>query len=172
MPGPLDRTDDAALWRRLRSAAAMGPAPAEPNALVLAAYAEGRLSEAEAEALEEWLAQNPAVTTDVLFARRAERTPLPAASPAIIARASALVGTSAEVLRFPRPTPSRRGWRSAASWGAMAASLVMAIVLGYTVGHDAGVYAELARGSSTALGQELIDPPTGLFNGLDEDSST
>jgi hypothetical protein len=50
--------------------------------------------------------------------------------------------------------------------------LVMAIVLGYTVGHDAGIYATLARGSATALGQELIDPPTGLFNGLDEDSNT
>lgn len=172
MPGPLDRQDDAAIWRRWRSAAAMGAVPAEPDALVLAAYAEGRLAEADAEAIEDWLALNPAAAEDIVQARRAEEVSHPAASMAVIARAAALVGAAAEVLAFRRPTPSRRSWRSAASWGAMAASLVMAIVLGYTVGHDAGIYATLASGSATALGQELIDPPTGLFNGLDEDSNT
>jgi hypothetical protein len=172
MPGPLDRQDDAAIWRRWRSAAAMGAARAEPDALALAAYAEGRLSETDAEAIEDWLALNPAATEDVVLARRAEAVASPAASAAVIARAAALVGAGAEVLAFRRPAPSRRSWRLAASWSAMAASLVMACVLGYTVGHDAGIYATLARGSSTALGQELLDPPTGLFNGLDEDSST
>lgn len=166
MPGPLDRQDDAAVWRRWRSATAMGAAPAEPDALLLAAYAEGRLTEEAAETIEDWLAASPAAADDVLAARRGAEV---VASEAIIARAAGLVGAGAEVLPFRRP---RQSWRVAASWTAMAASLVMATVLGYSVGHDAGIYTTLAGGPSAALGQELIDPPTGLFNGLDEDSST
>jgi hypothetical protein len=169
MPGPLDRQDDAAVWRRWRSASAMGVAPSEPDALALAAYAEGRLTETDAEAIEDWLALNPAAIEDVLLARRAEEGPVPVAPEAIMTRAAALVGErSAQVLAFRRLTPSRRSWSSAARWSAMAASILVACFVGVAMG-DA-TYAVLASGST--LGQDLIDPPMGFLSTFDEDSST
>jgi hypothetical protein len=171
MPGPLDTTDDAALWRRWRSADAAAAIAAEPDPLLLAAYAEGRLSEQAAEAVEDWLALNPLAIQDILAARGVQNAPLPVAADTLIAPASALVGEhSAQVLAFRRPTASRRSWRTAASWSAMAASILVACFIGVAMG-DA-TYVTLAGSPAGAVGQDLIDPPVGFFNGLDEDSDT
>jgi hypothetical protein len=169
MPGPLDRIDDPALWRRWRSAGAAGVAAAEPDPALLAAYAEGRLREDAAEAIEDWLAANPATIQDILAARRAQDAPLPAAPVAIIARATALIGSGgAEVLPFRRP--AQRSWRVAANWSAMAASILVACYMGVAMGH--ATYTVLASGSVDSLGQDLIDPPMGYLSNFDEDSST
>jgi len=174
MAGPRDRTDEAALWRGWRSASAsVDAAGAEPDALLLAAYAEDRLPEQAAEAIENWLAAHPEGVADVLAARRAAHTETLAASPAVVARAAALVAEGdAQVLPFRRPRPVGRmaSWRAAALWSGMAASLLVTSLIGFTLGNSA--YLTLAGGASPAFGQELFDPPTGLFNSLDEEPST
>jgi anti-sigma factor RsiW len=160
-----DRTEDAALWRRWRSAA--GPdAPIEPDSLLLAAYADNRLEQARVDQVEEWLAQHPEALEDILAARRAAQSPLPQSAPAAVARAAALVSPGgAQVLAFPRPAAR---WRSLAAWGCMAASLVMVSVIGFNLGSD--VYATLSGGGTGALSQELLDP-SGFLSNADEDSS-
>lgn len=167
MAGPRDRTDEAALWRRWRSAAASGSAEAaEPDALLLAAYAENRLP---AEAVEDWLAANPDGATDILAARRAAHEPLPEASPAVAVRAMALVSDGdAQILAFRRPVRRPVGWRAALAWGGIAASLLVTSLVGFTLGSDA--YVNFARGTPTSLSRELLDPPSGLFQGGEESS--
>jgi hypothetical protein len=172
MAGPNDRTDEAALWRRWRSAAASGAAAAvEPDALLLAAYAEDRLPEAASGTIEEWLATHPETVSDILAARRAARAEGLAASDAVIAAATALVvAGDAQVLTFPPPAARRARWRAAAMWSGLAASLVVTSMIGFTLGNSA--YLSLAGSTTSALGQDLFDPPTGLFNSLDEDPNT
>ena len=166
MTEPQDRTEDAALWRRWRSAAAPVDA-VEPDPLLLAAYVENRLDPAEADLVEEWLVAHPALLEDVLAARRAAQTALPESPPAVVARATALLHHGdAQVLAFRRPV---RRWREAAAWGGIAASLVITSVVGFNLGTD--VYGSLAGNGSATLSQELLDPPSGLFNTLDEDSA-
>src|SRR5258708_17059218 len=84
MAGPRDRTDEAALWRRWRSASALVDAGVEPDALLLAAYAEDRLPDEAADAIENWLAVHPDMVSDVLAARRTARTESPAPSRAVV----------------------------------------------------------------------------------------
>lgn len=167
MGGPMDSADEAGLWRCWRLAAGEeSAAAAEPDALLLAAYAENRLAPAAAEAVEDWLAANPQIVQDILAARRVAKASLPVAPEAVVARAAALVAAEgAKVLAFRPP----RRWGGAVRWGAMAASLLVASLAGFAMGDD--TYVTLAGGSPSSLSQELLDPPTGLFNGIDEDSS-
>ena len=166
MAGPQDRTEEAALWCRWRSAAGRG-SPVEPDPLLLAAYAENRLDPAEVDLVEEWLAAHPQAIDDVLAARQAAAAALPDSPVAVVARATALLYQGdAQVLAFRRPVAR---WRTAAAWGCMAASLVLASAVGFNLGTD--VYVNLARGTSSSLSQELLDPPSGLLGGADEDSA-
>lgn len=169
MAEPMDSSEQAALWRRWRrgASASGGAAGAEPDELTLAAYAEDRLSPEEVEAVEDWLASNPHAGEDIAAARlAASAVALPAASESVIARAAALVGGN--VVPFPqRGAPPR--WRRTAAWSAMAASIVAASLVGFATGNS--TYMTLAGGSTPNLGQELLDPPTGLFNAADEDPS-
>jgi anti-sigma factor RsiW len=171
MAGPMDSADEAGLWRHWRAAAGDGSAAdREPDALALAAYAEDRLDAETVAAVEAWLADNPQATRDVLAARQVRQHALPDAPVAIMARAAALVASGdAQVLAFRRPTVQVRHWRGAVGWGAMAASLLVASLAGFAMGND--TYATLAGSTNASLSQELLDPPTGLFNGVDEDSN-
>ena len=170
MAGPSDLTLEAALWRRWR-AAAVDATGAEPDAVLLAAYAENRLSEQAAEAIENWLATHPETVSDVLAARGVARAEAVTASAAVTARAAALVvAGDAQVLAFRQPSPRVRSWRTAAMWSGMAASLVVTSLIGFSLGNSA--YLSLVGGASPAFGQELFDPPAGLFNSLDEEPST
>jgi anti-sigma factor RsiW len=170
MAGPMDEADEAGLWRRWRMAAGDGLAGGEPDALTLAAYAEDRLDAETVAAVEAWLADDPQATQDVLAARRVRDEALPAAPEAIVARAAALLGGGAEVLAFRRAAARPWRWRGAVGWSAMAASLLVACLAGFATGND--TYATLSGGANASLSQELLDPPTGLFNGMDEDSNT
>ena len=88
-----------------------------------------------------------------------------------LARAAALVAPGdAQVLTFRRPAGRMANWRAAALWSGMAASLVVTSLIGFSLGNSA--YLTLAGGASRGFGQELFDPPTGLFNNLDEEPST
>jgi hypothetical protein len=170
MAEPTGSPEQVALWRRWREAAAMTgePTAPEPDALTLAAYAEDRLAAEAVDAVEDWLAANPQVAGDILAARQAATFAAAAAPEAIITRAAALVGGgSAQILPF-RAQAARPSWRNAIAWGAMAASILVASVVGFAMGNN--TYVTLIDGSSISLSQELLDPPTGLFN-ADEDSA-
>src|SRR5690348_16603 len=112
MAGPRDRTDEAALWRRWRSASASAEmTSAAPDALLLAAYADRRLPEEAADAVEDWLAAHPEAMSDILAARRAGGGENPPPPEALVARAAALVAAGgAQILTFPQAARRRATW--------------------------------------------------------------
>ena len=71
MTGLGERAEDAALWRRWRLDARPAPSRGAPDPLLLAAYADGRLDESEAEPVEDWLADHPEALADLIAARDA-----------------------------------------------------------------------------------------------------
>jgi hypothetical protein len=152
-----------------------------PDELTLAAFAEDRLTGSARAAVEAFLAANPEIADDVEAARHVPATGRAAddaALAATIARAAALVAAppsakiADNVLAF---RPARRPvsiWPVAARWAALAASLALVGWLGFALGGD--VYGNLAvlDGQSTSgLGDEVLDPPSGFF-GLVDTSAT
>jgi anti-sigma factor RsiW len=162
--------EDRLIWQRWR---ALGEESrvAEPDALLLAAYAEGRLSEADAEAVEAWLAATPDVLGDLIAARANDR-PRPV-SESILADASALVAgaatpAGAEILPFrPRPPQLLPQWRTALAWSSIAASLLCASLIGFSMGSDA--YASLSGPQAADTAEGLGAP--GLDNSYFSDDS-
>lgn len=173
MMGPGEKAGEAALWARWRALAAASEAKRapEPDALLLAAYAEGRLNEAAAAAVEVWLAEEPERLADIVAARAAA-TATAVAPEALVARATALVGPAdPKIVPFRYPTRRAQGWRSVAAWGSLAASILATSLIGFALGNDA--YLTLAGGSSgeTAV-QDLFEPPgSGIFPTMEEDLS-
>jgi hypothetical protein len=183
---------DRALWRRWSTMAeavqAGNPAGAGwpyaviPDAMVLAEFAESRLTGPQAEAVEAYLAFHPASAADVEAAARAVEVPFrigDAALAATIARAAALVpahsGAAARarsgdnVVRFRAARPPGSSWPMAARWGALAASLALVSWLGFALGSDAyGDLAALDGQSGTRLADELLDPPGGFLGFADQ----
>jgi anti-sigma factor RsiW len=147
-------TEERRLWQRWR---ALGEESrvVEPDALLLAAYAEGRLSEAEAEPVEAWLAATPEALSDIIAGRSTYQPRL--VYERILDRASDLVpGTAApadaEILPFRPRLPQRLPqWRTALAWSSIAASLLCASLVGFSMGSDA--YANLS-------GTQAIDSST------------
>jgi hypothetical protein len=176
MTEPTDRADDAALWRQWRAAigAAAGEATPAPDALLLAAYAESRLGEAEADAVESWLASHPDAIEDVLNAQRSlGGGPSEHAPEAALARAMALVsGSDPKILPFRRPAPRQASWRIVMARVGIAASVAAVSVLGFALGNDAYLSVLGGEAQSSALSQDLLDPPSGLFSDFAEESST
>ena len=123
----MDRSElDRRLWRRLQE-------EETPDALLLAAYAEGRLAPEEAARVEAFLAENPELAEDVAFARAGAAEVDAASAERVAARAMALVAEpSATVVPF-RGRPVRR-WAEAM---ALAASLVLCAWLGFEMGASA-----------------------------------
>lgn len=133
------------LWRRFYAPDG-GETPA-PDALALAAYADGRLSEEAAAPIERWLAAHPELLDEALADISAARGQTPATvsatTEAIIAKACALVGgdgASGNVVPFRRAVSS---WRNALAWSSVAASLVAVSLVGFAMGSDA--YQNLSR---------------------------
>jgi hypothetical protein len=132
--------NDAALWRRwCEGRAAPGDAAAEPDALILAAYAENRLGRPGIDpehdpaiaAVEAWLVECPAVLDDVVAAR----SPIAgAASEAVVARAQSLIARRDANVR-PLIT-ARPSWRTAAAWSGIAASMIVAVLIGFQLGRS------------------------------------
>jgi anti-sigma factor RsiW len=170
MNEPWDKSAEGReLWRRWSGAS--GP-PAEAfDELTLAACADGRLDRATREAVTAFLVEHPELAEDIALARGTDGGAAPSDASndrlaSVIARASALVPAFGDrVIAFP----SRRvepDWRSAARWGALAASLAMISYLGFALGSNASsVLASLDR-SASGFSDELLDPPTGFINGL------
>jgi hypothetical protein len=137
--------DGKNLWARLKTA--------EPDALTLAAYAEGRLDRASSATVERWLALDPDAAGDVAQAR----APVPAidddAAARVAARALPLV--SARILAF-RPRVPR--W---AEITAIAASLVLVAYLGFELGTQSMVIQD-----DTVDVFDSFTIPGGLLDGL------
>ena len=114
--------------------------------LDLAAFAEGRLDPDERERVAEWLQSHPEAADDIAAARALASAAAPEAlSETAVARACALVGgggASRPGFGHRVPCESRqetRPWamaRSIAQWGGLAAALVVAGWLGFTLGMD------------------------------------
>src|SRR5579859_6247623 len=115
---------------------AAGPAATAPDALTLAAYAEGRLDAAEAERVEAALAADPELLDTLLALRLPPATETPSA--ALIRSAQALVSAPSAadpvVVPFGRrparevPPPRLKAWLA---WGAVAASLLLVSLAGF-----------------------------------------
>ena len=111
--------------------------------LDLAAFAEGRLDPDERERVAEWLRSRPDAAGDIAAARALASGAAPGhLSETAVARACALVGGGAcEPAGFGHRVPrqSRQAdpfSRAIAQWGSLAAALVVAGWLGFTLGMD------------------------------------
>jgi len=165
--------NDAALWRRWRDGAdSAGDAVAEPDALLLAAYAENRLGRAgvdpefdnEISMIEAWLLRGSGAFDDILEARQATAEPAGPVSSAVLDRAMALIADPQPGVVILRPRRSR------IRVAMVAASLVAASLVGFAVGMDD--WLSLVGASQTqAYDQELLGPSTPLLGG-EEDSAT
>lgn len=132
--------NEAALWRRWRDGQAeAGRAAVEPDALILAAYAEHRLgrrgtdpeTDPAVAAVEAWLVDNPDALDDILAARSTADPPAPVA---LVARVQGLIVRPDGNIVPLRPT--RGGWRHAATLSGIAASMIAAIIVGFSLGTD------------------------------------
>lgn len=149
-------TQDRRLWQRWQ---ALGEEfrVTEPDAMLLAAYAEGRLSEAEAETVEAWLAATPVALSDIIAARSTYQRPPRIVYEHILDEATHLVPgaaepaaaepTGTEIVPF-RPRQRLPQWRTALAWSSIAASLLCASLVGFSMGSDA--YANLS-------GSQVVD---------------
>lgn len=160
---------DRRLWQRWR---ALGEESrlVEPDALWLAAYAEGRLSETEAEAVELWLAAKPEALSDIVAARATDQPRL--VYERILDKASDLVPGSAapagaEIVPF---RPRRPQWRTALAWSSIAASLLCASLVGFSMGSDA--YANLSSTQTVDPTADGLPAPSLESSYFSDDSGT
>jgi anti-sigma factor RsiW len=139
----MNDSDERQLVERFARGLRQAPASC-PSELELAAYADGRASEAEAVRIEAHLALCAKCLEGVIQARQLAAA-TPAAPSQLTSRAKALVAGW-------RPTSVRRRWRTVASWAAAAAA---AGALGFA-GLRAGTAASKARQEAAAsVGTEL-----------------
>ena len=116
-----DERDMRELWRRYREA--MEPA-VRPDALTLAAYAEGRLDGPACDAVEHFLAADPDMIGELLAARAAHAAAAPPL-PLPVARAAR------DLVRRPGRT-----WSSAIGWSSVAAALAIAGTTAFQAGRE------------------------------------
>jgi anti-sigma factor RsiW len=167
---------DRRLWQRWQALGGKSRV-AEPDSLSLAAYAEGRLDEAQAEAVEAWLAISPEALNDVIAARAVNQRPPRLVYEHVLSQACDLVhGSSAEDAAAAKILPFRRRlpqWRTALAWSSIAASLLCASMVGFSMGSDA--YANLSGTQAAAVdttSADSLDTPPSLDNYFSDDSGT
>jgi hypothetical protein len=161
---------DRTLYERWRSHESVPVEPvADLDPILLAAYLDGRLSEAEAAPLERLLAADAAALDDLLASMSPIAPEIPSAS--LIARAQSLVPASAPmaapasatILPFtPRPAPPRpRSVNAWAAWGAVAASLVLISLVGFDLGMQTARNFDETSGAATSI--DILDQSSGLL---------
>jgi hypothetical protein len=174
MSGGIDR-DEAALWRRWRDGvAAAGEPAAEPDPLLAAAYAENRLGRGAAGAeedadiarVEAWLADHPDGVADLIVARAGDEMPAPRR---MMARAEALIAAPGANIVPLRPVRPPANWRNAFAWSGIAASLVVACLMGFSVG-SSDLLNLTSTGSTQTLVQDFIGSQTPILDAGDLDN--
>ncbi len=167
--------NEAALWRRWRDGEAeAGRAAAEPDALTLATYAERRLSrpgvdpetEPTVAAVEMWLVDHAEALDDIFAARSMADLPAPTV---LIARAQALVAQpEGNVVPLRR---SQGDWRHAVTLSGIAASMIAAVLVGFSLGTDDVVDLSGFGPNQTIVEQQaLIGSPGSILVSDDEDT--
>ena len=164
---------DRALWQQSRLSDA---APDEAERLNdLAAFADGRLDEDDAERVAAWLAADPALAGDIAVARRlaAEGEALPTTPEAVVGHAAALVPERGVVVPFtPRPQREAR-LQLVARWTSLVAAMAVASWLGFTLGMDTSLtLAQVRQGGEDGFLRELVDPAPGLLREFGEGAQT
>jgi anti-sigma factor RsiW len=160
MTGIVDHREGRDLWQRLKAQ------EAAPDAMTVAAFAEGRLGPADRQRVEAWLAYDPEAASDIAPADPSSVSAADAARLAVHAMALVAAPPGATILRFRR----RMTWR----WiepTVIAASFVAVAYLGFAAGSDFSATLVSTDGAQTQ-GGDLFDPPTGFFISLGDASST
>ena len=161
-PRDMESAELATLWRRFHALDRSGRNQAMDDAdlaLDLAAYADGRLSEAAAEPIETWLAVHPEALDDVSAARSTGDATVPQR---VIDRAASLVASDSSDGRIVpfHPSPVSQSWRVHVARVAVAACLLLTGLVGFTLG--SGAYDNLF--SSTSASGDTVDQPTSFFS--------
>ena len=175
-PMSLGRLSDAQLWRHSRNVDA--PADDAARFLDLAGFADGLLDLDEHERVAEWLVRDSAGRADIAAARTLAGTEKPAepVSDAIVARAVAVFEATepmaaqeaANVVPFSPRRGRSAGLQEMARWGSLAAAVVFASWLGFTLGMD----LSFGRTGDDGALNEFFDPSTSLIRDLTEGSQT
>jgi anti-sigma factor RsiW len=165
-----DTQSERELWRRSRLIDA--PEDDAGRFLDLAAFADGLLDDDERDRVTALLAVDPDAAADVEAARTSIR---PDESPAelekVVPRASAIVPDAA--LPYGRVVPFISRRRGAivqyfAQWGSIAAAIVLAGWLGFSMGSDTSLALSNSRQSTDAILPELFDQTSGFLRDLGE----
>jgi hypothetical protein len=163
------------------SCEADAPQDEEARFLDLAGYADGLLDDDDHERIAALVVKDATAAEDVAAARLlpSEIAILDVAIPATsIARACALrpagSAKSAQIMQFPLVRRFSGGWRGTAQWASLAAALLVASWLGFTLGTDASLdYGQIGQASDdSVLLRELFDPSTGLLRDVTEGVQT
>lgn len=166
-----EKSPDPALWQRSR----MTDAPADEIArfLDLAGFADGLLDPDERERIADLVAGDPAAAGDVAAAQALARRVVesPVGFERIVVRACALVPdpqfSPAHIIAFaPR---RRRVLHGLAQWGSLAAAILVASWLGFSMGSDTSMaLSHPGLSSDNSLMPELFDPGTGFLRDFGE----
>lgn len=183
MGKPANFESDRSVWRYCRATDA--PEDEAERFLDLAAFADGLLVEEERDRVAFLVASDPAASADVAAARLLSS--VGGAAPAgderiiarIIARADPLVAEAARepsrVLPFRTEPPSSILQRFA-QWGSLAAAIVLASWLGFTMGSGVSLTLrqppQASQANETSFLPELLDPGTGFLRDLVEGQQT
>ncbi len=159
-----------ALWQRTKAAGSATTVAGPPvDDMMIAAWLDGRLSEADSAQVERHLVEHPQALQAALDTRNAladaARAPVP---DRVVVRAQALVGFDAE------RTVARGGlaglfggWRRALEMAAVGAAFVVVIAGGFSLGGGTQeAYAQSAQNSAAAV--ELVLNPLGAFRLTDD----
>lgn len=171
-----DDISDRELWRRSCTIDASED-EAAPY-LDLAGFADGLLDPDERERVAERFARDPDAAADVAAVHALAGAAQDEAPPeAVIASARALVGASAlhvgDVIAFAPRRRAGPGLHALAQWGSLAAAVIVAGWLGFTLGMDtSGAFVQNGSASDENFLHELLDPSTGLMRDLTEGRRT
>jgi anti-sigma factor RsiW len=166
-----DESSDHALWERSRALDASANEAA--HFLDLAGFAEGLLDPDEQERVGAFVAADPAAEADVAatLAFTGDIDERPAGFERIVARACALVPdaqfSTARVIAFaPR---QRRVLHGLAQWASLAAAILVASWLGFSMGSDTSfALSQPGLSSDSSVIPELFDPGTGFLRDFGE----
>jgi len=167
-------SSDRALWQRSRLTDATEDEAA--RLLDIAAFADGRLDEDEAERVAARLTGDAAATGDVAVARRLAQDEPPEAPAQVVARALALVPPAgvAEIIPFAPRMPPQPRLQLVARWGSLAAAVAVAGWLGFALGMDTSLMLAQPRlgGGEDGFLHELIDPAPSFLRDLGDGAQT
>jgi anti-sigma factor RsiW len=169
-----DESSDRALWQRSR----VTDAPDDDAArfLDLAGFVDGLLDTDERERVADLVTAEPTAAADVVAAAQAPAGGVderPAGFERIVARACALVPnphlTGARVIAFPPRPRHHRLLHGLAQWGSLAAAILVASWLGFSMGSDTSfALSPPGLSNDTSAIPELFDPGTGFLRDFGE----